>query len=147
VLKRSLVVGCVMSAVASAGCFDIGYDIRPPAPSDAGRREAPDGCAEGVTDVRNATTTLNFSAMDVDQHLVRIRTGDVIAWVNGSTQVHTVSAGAPGAEVPASDGGFDSGRIPASGGTWAFQFCRAREIEWFCKTHPAQMRGYRIIVQ
>jgi len=144
-LARGLVL--VGGALACAGCFDIGYDIRPPPPPDAGRRVPPDGCVEGVADVTSATTTLQFLSMDVDHHLVRLRTGDVLAWVNGSNQVHTASAGAPRADILPAAGGFDSGRIPASGGTWAYRFCTARTIEWYCKTHPAQMRGYRIVIE
>lgn len=129
------------------GCVDFGWDALPPAPRDSGPPTVPEGCLEGSADPTDATVVLRFSAMDVDQHLVIVRPGGIIAWINASAQVHTATAGAPGADIPPESGGFDSGRMSPGGATWAFRFCNPRVIDWYCRTHAAQMRDYRIVVE
>jgi len=128
-------------------CLDFGYNAHRPEPRDSGPPVRPDGCVEGPADFLAAEVILQFSALDVDQHLATIRSGGVIGWVNGSSQVHTATAGAPGADIPPESGGFESGRMGAGGSTWAFRFCDPRTLEWYCRTHPAQMKGYLIVVQ
>lgn len=129
------------------GCLDFGYDAHPPEPNDSGPPVVPEGCVEGPADPLGATVVLRFSAMDVDQHLATVRAGGIIAWINGSSQIHTATAGAPGADIPPEAGGFDSGRVASGGASWAYRFCDPRTIEWYCRTHPAQMRGYLIVVE
>ena len=137
----------VFLAFALPGCFDFGYVVSPPAPRDAAPPMAPEGCVEGPADLASATVLIRFSTMDVDRHLATVSAGGVVAWINGSTQNHTATAGAPGADILPGNGGFDSGPMSANGSTWAFRFCDPRSIEWYCRTHPAQMQGYRIIVE
>jgi len=146
-LLSSTRVAALLAAVLLSGCIDFGYVAPRPAPRDGGRPERPDGCVEGPADVLEATLVLHFLSMDVDQHLATVRAGGVIAWVNGSNQNHTATAGAPGADLPVESGGFNSGVVAAGGSSWAHRFCNPRSIEWYCQTHPAQMRGYRIVVE
>lgn len=137
----------VVLALSLGGCVDFGYDAPRPAPQDAAPPMAPEGCVEGPADVASAAVVIRFATMDVDQHLATISAGGVIAWINASTQNHTATAGAPGADILPANGGFESGLMAAGGSTWAFRFCDPRSIEWYCRTHPAQMQGYRIIVE
>ena len=144
-----------------ATCVDFGYDIPPPpaeydaapTPTFDADPNAPDGmlsdagsgCIEGPTDPTEDGPQIRFTTLNVDQNVLNIAAGDTVTWTNGDTMKHTVTVGAPGAELPPELGGFDSGDIFPSA-QWAYRFCDARTVIYFCATHPLQMSGYRVLV-
>ena len=65
---------------------------------------------------------------------------------NSAVRVHLMVAGAPGAEVPLSAGGFESPNLAASA-RYAHRFCRTRSLVYHCSTHPALMSGYRLTIE
>lgn len=151
VLRLARVALVVLAACAAAGCIDFGY-IAPPAvvpdagePEDAGPGND-DGCVEGPGTPSADGPQIRYYALDVDQHLLNIRSGQTVTWTNASPMAHTATAGAPGMPITAANGGFDSGNLASGGSTFAWTFCAQRSIEWFCATHPAQMYGYQIVV-
>lgn len=150
-----------------ASCMDLGYDVPlaedfddagveggpadsgPPtdgsSPMDAGDTGGP-ACEEGVTSPSADGPQLAFvPTLQVDATDLEIRVGDVLTVTNAGGMTHTMTAGSPGALLPESLGGFDSGAIPV-GAQWAYRFCSPRALAWFCSTHPAQMNGYRLTV-
>lgn len=147
---RTLAVG---SLAALTACFDFGYDID--APPDLG---VPDGtmadgsgvdgidCTEGPAEPSASGPQVQIATLQMTPAMLDIHAGDTVTWTNNDSMRHTVTAGAPGAVVPAAQGGFDSGEI-ASGTSWAYRFCALRQAFYFCQTHPSQMNGYRLNVQ
>lgn len=151
-VRRTAARGLLAASLAfvlGSGCADFGIGIDPPPPEpDAGREEVSlDGCVEGPTEPSLEGTVIRFSTLDVDRRLVVIGVGEQVTWVNASSQTHTATAGAPGAEIPPDSGGFDSGNMAPGGSQWAYRFCDPRTLEWFCRTHPAQMQGYRVVIE
>ncbi len=133
-------------SLALAGCYDRGdeaepFDVMPHdlAPPDLS------GCVEGPTAASSTGPQIRFTTMDVDRRFIQVRSGEAVTWTNGDTVVHTVTAGEPEAVLPDAAGGFDSGDM-APGARWAYRFCAPRQTLYFCRTHPAQMRGYFIVV-
>ena len=148
-MPLTLVVVAV-TALCAVGCIDFGYVAPPAAKPDAGEPEdsgpSDEGCIEGPATPSVDGPQIHFYALDVDAHLLNIRTGDVVTWTNGSPMSHTATAGTPSAPITAESGGFDSGTLAAGGSRFAWTFCTERTVEWFCRTHPAQMFGYEIVV-
>jgi plastocyanin len=146
-MSRSSLV--LLVALSSIHCID--YGVRLPAPTsdappvDTGAGDS-SGCVEGMTTPAATGPQLAFSTLAVDQPNLAIAVGDVVTWTNNDSMVHTVTAGAPGAPLPTAQGGFDSGDI-APGAKWAYRFCRARTVIYFCKTHASQMNNYRVAVK
>ena len=145
------VVELSLAAVLVA-CVDFGYRV--PAPketdasvggADAGTSDAGGSCVEGPVPPTTDGPQVSLITLNVDKPVLAINVGDVVTWRNTDSMVHTVTAGAPGAIVPDNAGGFDSGEL-APGGEWAYRFCNRRTVIYFCKTHPQQMNGYRVIV-
>lgn len=129
-------------------CFDFGYDVErvePGAGPGAGGGAGGD-CTEGPADPSADGPQLAFTSLNVDQPSITIQAGDVLTFTNNDSMPHNVVAGAPGAEVPAAQGGF-AGPNVTPGGTWAYRFCDPRTLSWFCAIHPAQMNGYTIVIQ
>jgi len=141
-----LSVAVLTAALGAAGCIDFGLEVPAPAPRPVADVDVPDDCVEEAVDPAEATVEIQFQTLGVDKPLVTVAPGGAILWVNGSSQAHTASAGAPGADLPLDRGGFESGRMAGGGSQWAFRFCQVRTVLWYCRTHPAQMRDYRIIV-
>lgn len=134
-----------------SGCIDFGYHAPPAAVPDAGEPQDgepmnDDGCVEGPTMARDDGPQIHYYALDVDQHLLNIHSGQTVTWINASPMSHTATAGTPSTPLTAANGGFDSGSLAAGGGRFAWTFCAERTITWFCRTHPAQMFGYEIVV-
>lgn len=130
---------------ASASCMDRGVEPPPiPDAPDFGDFDLGD-CLEGPIAPTTSGHQVTYAAMSIDQPFLIIRIGDTVTWTNSDSVAHTVTAGEPEAELPVQEGGFESGNL-RSGDRWAFRFCSPRQIVYFCRTHPAQMRGYRIIV-
>lgn len=138
----------VMAALL-AGCVDFGYEVPQvepaPPPSGAGGTSGGD-CTEGEVAPSDQGPQVKFVAMNVDQVEIRVSAGDQISWTNQDSMPHSVVAGAPGAETPASAGGFSSPEL-ATGVKWAFRFCTKRKAFYFCGKHPGQMTGYRVVVE
>ncbi|HZU13663.1 MAG TPA: plastocyanin/azurin family copper-binding protein [Chloroflexota bacterium] len=67
---------------------------------------------------------------------IRVRVGQVVAWVNKDHEAHTVTA---------DDGSFDSGPI-AYGSTWRWVFARPGTYAYFCTLHPG-MHGVIIVTK
>ncbi len=151
--SQLIAIGAVLCA---GGCIDFGYDIEPPElildapadaaePADAGSDDG-GGCVEGQVEPSDAGIQIAIITLNVDQPVVAVAPGETITWTNVDSEIHTVTAGAPGAELPVEQGGFDSGEF-GTGERWAYRFCTVRTVVYFCATHPQQMNGYRIIVQ
>ena len=148
----------LVAVLVQAGCIDFGYDIEDPSELvDAGSTVDASGadsavgvdataCVEGPTDPSDTGVQVALITLNVDQPVITISSGDVVTWTNTDSMVHTVTAGAPGAELPIELGGFDSGNI-GPGAKWAYRFCTLRTAIYFCVTHPQQMKDYRVIVQ
>ncbi len=118
-------------------------------PDGGGGVDAGDGgpCEEGVAAPSSTGPQLAFiPTLAVDNEAITLRVGEVLTVTNVDTMAHTMTAGFPGAILPAESDGFDSGNV-ASGTQWAYRFCTARDVEWFCTTHPLQMNGYRLTVR
>lgn len=134
-------------SVALLACIDFGYRV--PTVPDAAAPEASvdsdSGCTEGAVPPSTSGPQLQFATLSVSSTTLTIARGDVVTWTNGDTMAHTVTAGAPGAQIPAAQGGFDSDSI-APGSKWAYRFCTARTVIYFCKTHASQMNNYRVVV-
>jgi plastocyanin len=137
-------------AALAAACIDLGYDAQrfvaiDASPIDAAGSGSGSGsgsaCTEGPTAPTTTGPQLHFASLAVDQRTLRIRAGDVVTWTNQDSMTHTATQGVPGAAA-----GFDSGDIGA-GAKWAYRFCAAKNLVWFCKTHGSQMNGYRITVE
>lgn len=147
---RSRLLVLSLSALL-CGCFDFGYDIpalNPPAGGGGGGGDGgPTGdCVEGEVPATTEGVQVRFVALDVDVRQVQVTAGGTVTWTNTDSMAHSVNAGAPGAEVPESEGGFNSPSIPP-GGQWAYRFCSPRPAFYFCAIHPGQMTGYRVVVQ
>ena len=56
------------------------------------------------------------------------KVGTSVTWTNVGNRVHTVTA---------NDGSFDSGNIPANGGTFTHVFATAGSYTYRCKIHPS----------
>lgn len=146
---RAFAAGCaVASAAASSSCTDFGYRLPPAAdaaPADAAAGDSAGACTEGVAPASNTGPQVQLVTLSVNKPALAIARGDVVTWTNTDTMPHTVTAGAPGAQLPPAQGGFDSGTI-APGTRWAYRFCTARTVFYFCKTHASQMNNYRVVV-
>ncbi len=141
-----LSVAVLALALGAGGCIDFGLEVPLPAPRAAAPVDVPEDCVEEEADPSEATIELQFQTLGVDKPIVNAVPGSVLLWINGSSQAHTASAGAPGADIPLDRGGFESGRMAGGGSQWAYRFCQPRTVTWYCRTHPAQMFGYRIVV-
>ena len=139
--------GCLLALLA-AGCVDLGYDVpllgRPPGPAGGG--DAGGDCVEGEVAPTADGPQVQFITLDVNIRELRVAAGDTVTWTNTDTMPHSVNAGAPGAEVPAASGGFASAALPP-GGQFAYRFCSARSVFYFCAVHPGQMTGYRVVIE
>lgn len=133
------------------GCFDFGYRVRvEDVAGDAAARAGGDAvggaCVEGPTDPSDSGPQVSLITLNVDRPVIVIAPGDVVTWTNTDSDVHTVTAGAPGAIIPSDAGGFDSGNL-ASTQRWAYRFCDLGTWVYFCQTHPQQMNGYQVVIE
>jgi plastocyanin len=141
---------------ACIACFDFGYDVPPyqgpplgeqtGTSSAAGDGGSADDCVEGEATPSTEGPQVKFITLNVDVPTLKIKSGDVVTWTNSDSMAHSVNAGAPGAELTSTPGGFSSPDLPANG-KWAYRFCRKRVVFYFCGKHPQQMNGYRITVE
>lgn len=144
-MKSPLVI---VVLVVIVGCIDFGYPLPPivdaPPAQDVASNDG-EACTEGVVPASATGPQLTFATLSVSSTTLTIARGDVVTWTNTDTMPHTVTAGAPGAETPLAQGGFDSDAI-SPGTKWAYRFCSARTVVYFCKTHASQMNNYRVVV-
>lgn len=149
--RSSLMAVTLVAVAALLGCTDYGYDAPPytePVP-DGSDDDAGDGdgdCVEGVVSPRATGPQVRYAGFTAIPASLTIGAGDVVTWTNEDAVVHTVTAGTPDAELPPSEGGFDSGDI-AGGASWAYRFCEARTAVYFCRPHKTMMFGYEVVVQ
>lgn len=136
-----------LAAASLAGCIDFGYKVPviPDAPASEPPADSGQGCTEGPVAASTTGPQLQFATLSVSSTTLNIARGDVVTWTNTDTMPHTVTAGAPGAQIPTAQGGFDSDSI-SPGTKWAYRFCNARTVIYFCKTHASQMNNYRVVV-
>jgi plastocyanin len=89
--------------------------------------------------------------IDVDMKLVafkpetvRIAVGQTVRWTQHDPGAHTATSGTveqqPGGVKASADGTFDSGNI-AQNATFERTFDSAGTFAYFCRIHPATMRG------
>lgn len=140
----------VSALAALSACVDFGYRLPPPpeepdAQAADGGTDDGAGCVEGAVPPSTGGTQVALITLNVDRPVVSISAGDVVTWTNTDTMPHTVTAGAPGAPLPPAQGGFDSDTL-APGAKWAYRFCRARTVIYYCRTHEGQMNNYRVVV-
>jgi plastocyanin len=81
-----------------------------------------------------AAATVRIIGYAYTPAIVRIRAGEVVAWVNEDDAVHTVAA---------ENGAFDSGAI-RSGAPWRARFTEAGRYPYYCGPHPF-MKGIVIV--
>jgi plastocyanin len=147
-VKIETVPTLALGALVLAGCIDFGYRLPPP-PDAPDAPVLPDGngsaCTEGIAPPSDTGPQISIITLNVNVPVLAIHIGEVVTWTNTDSMAHTVTAGAPGAMLPPAQGGFDSGDI-AAGGKWAYRFCTARSVVYFCKTHASQMNNYRVTV-
>lgn len=141
-----------------SGCLDLGYEVPPPSDSattggatdnasgNADTTGTDSSCVEGPAVPSASGPQVKFAALSVDVSTLTIQAGDTVTWTNADSMPHSVVAGAPGAELATSQGGFSSPDMPTDG-KWAFRFCKKRSVFYFCGKHPSQMAGYRVVVQ
>jgi plastocyanin len=138
------------AGVLLLACVDFGYNaplIVPEIPKSSSSDGGDTGdCVEEEVLPAESGPQVKFTTLNVDVSQLRITAGDTVTWTNTDTMAHSVTAGAPGAELAAAKGGFQSPDI-APNAKWAFRFCSKRSVFYFCGKHPQQMNGYRVIVQ
>jgi manganese oxidase len=75
---------------------------------------------------------------------ITIKAGSAVTWTQKDAGVHTVTSGVAeqqgGGVTERPDGKFDSGEI-ATGKTFTFTFDAPGTFAYFCRIHPATMRG------
>jgi plastocyanin len=70
-----------------------------------------------------------------DPEDVESAVGSMITWINDDTAPHTVTSGIVEDDVPAPDGGFDSGMMEP-GDSFPFVFDQVGEYPYYCTVHP-----------
>ena len=154
--RRLACLAVPLLASVLGACFDFGYAIAEVAPDTAsaettaeGETQPGDGeptCVEGPTTPSADGPQIKYVSMSADRLVAPISVGDTVTWTNADSVAHTVTAGAPGAELATAAGGFESGDL-APGAQYAYRFCAPRTVFYFCRPHAEQMKNYRIIVQ
>lgn len=127
----------------ASSCYDFGPAVTPDGGDPGGdggtcEREVP------PSDIGPQVRYIPTNSIDVAD--IHVQSGEVVTWTNDDMMGHSVVAGAPGAEIPPSSGGFES-RVFYAGEKWAFRFCDKRTVEYYCGTHPLFMKGYHVIVE
>ena len=128
------------------------------APGDAGPADdaAPglDGAAAAVVEVDcedvTVDTEVSMEGIEFIESAETVQQGGVVRWTNdenpGTGPSHTVTSGDP--ELPEDEQGavFDSGLI-APGESFCLRFDVAETFEYFCRTHPEDMRDATSMVE
>jgi len=106
--------------------------------SDAKEQSSGDGASTNG----GSTVTLELIAFKPDS--LTVAAGTTVSWKNADRADHTVTSGSvdqqAGSVTTRTDGRFDSGTL-AGGGQFTFTFATPGTYSYFCKLHPATMRG------
>ena len=89
-------------------------------------------------------STVNLQLIAFKPENLTVAAGTAVTWSNKDGTDHTVTSGAVdqqgGTATSRPDGKFDSGTLKG-GGEFSFTFPAAGTYSYFCKLHPATMRG------
>ena len=101
-----------------------------------------EGTAAPAASGGGQTVALKLIAFSPERLSVAV--GSTVTWKNEDASEHTVTSGgvsqATGGVTTAVDGKFESGSMKQND-TFAFTFTEAGTYSYFCKIHPATMRG------
>lgn len=102
-----------------------------------------DGEATAPT-AAETTSTVEISLLAFKPETFTVDAGAEVSWKQNDIGAHTVTSGtieqSSGGVTQQADGRFDSGEIP-KGETFEFTFTEAGTYPYFCRLHPATMRG------
>lgn len=102
------------------------------------------GGGEVTTANTDATTTIEISLLAFKPETLTVGVGDEVVWEQRDAGAHTVTSGTTeqgsAGVTQQPDDRFDSGDI-ARGETFEFTFTEAGTYPYFCRLHPATMRG------
>ena len=106
-----------------------------------------DGEATASTADADSTTeasTVEISLLAFKPESLTVAAGDVVTWKQDDIGAHTVTSGTleqgSAGVTQQPDGRFDSGEV-SKGDTFEFTFTEAGSYPYFCRLHPATMRG------
>ena len=125
--KHRIMAVAVLALVLSACAGDT---------NDDGEQSTPSG------DSTNATVSLKLIAFKPET--ITVAAGTAVTWKNEDGTDHTVTSGTVaqqgGSATANPDGKFESGTLKG-GGEFSFTFQTPGTYAYFCKLHPATMRG------
>ena len=144
VLSKRVAVGTLCVLLSACG-------KQAASPATTGVSQAPAATSAPTTGLAVTPTSAAVKPTVIELKLVAFRpesttvaVGSTVQWKQLDSGVHTVTSGLVeqgAAGVKASpDGTFDSGDI-ANNGSFSFTFSRTGTYPYFCKIHPATMRG------
>lgn len=92
----------------------------------------------------NGAPTVSLKLIAFKPENLTVPAGTAVTWDNADQTDHTVTSGKVdqqgGTVTSSGDGRFDSG-VLTRGGTFSFTFSEPGSYAYFCKLHPATMRG------
>ncbi len=88
--------------------------------------------AKERTEPRRHTVTIEGNVFQPND--LTVARGDTVVWVNRDYYPHTATD---------TEGGFDSGTIPANG-SWEFTVEASGELRYFCTLHPTMKATLRV---
>ncbi len=104
--------------------------------------ESNDEAEQGAPPSNGATVALKLIAFKPEN--ITVASGTTVTWKNEDGTDHTVTSGTVtqqgGAATSSPDGKFDSGTLKG-GGEFSFTLSAPGTYTYFCKLHPATMRG------
>lgn len=103
-----------------------------------------DGEAEATADAADTKSTIEMRLLAYKPESLTVAAGEAVTWKQNDAGAHTVTSGtveqASGGVSQQPDDRFDSGDI-SKGETFEFTFTEAGTYPYFCRLHPATMRG------
>ena len=107
---------------------------------------APTGAVTAATEASGSSgdATVDIRLVAFKPEVVQIPAGGTVRWVQQDPGAHTVTSGTvadvPGGVEALPDGAFDSESL-AAGDTFTFTGSTSGRVTYFCKIHPATIRG------
>lgn len=99
---------------------------------------------EATPTTAETASTIEISLLSFKPETLTIDAGTEVTWEQNDIGAHTVTSGtveqASAGVTQQPDGRFDSGDI-SKGETFEFTFTEAGTYPYFCRLHPATMRG------
>jgi plastocyanin len=99
---------------------------------------------EAAANTAETASTVEISLLDFKPETLTVDAGEEVTWKQTDIGAHTVTSGtveqASAGVTQQPDGRFDSGDI-SKGETFEFTFTEAGTYPYFCRLHPATMRG------